>query len=295
MLRAAAARISVQRDGVATARRRGDGAEAGRGSGVPPEGCAPHRPNPSLPRHHAGGICDFPDAAVHVFADELRAASHRVDAWRAKPLSRRADRLGQEMGGSPGQEGGTWFGFSAVRAIPGTRDEVLLVPLPEHPHVHIAASPSGARTISCSIAATPISITPKSSRICSPAPKGVRFFELLVQFDGAVIPPPTKSGCVSSARTAAGEVQLICSHDPSDVLRPARHQRQAEAAPQPVSARKPTSAPQPVQQRDLRRRPRPANQTEKLPQHPPQFQGVFRPAEGSKRLILSTRTIGFRP
>ena len=26
---------------------------------------------------HAGGICDFPDAAVHVFADELRAASHR--------------------------------------------------------------------------------------------------------------------------------------------------------------------------------------------------------------------------
>ena len=26
---------------------------------------------------HAGGICDFPDAAVHVFAAELRAASHR--------------------------------------------------------------------------------------------------------------------------------------------------------------------------------------------------------------------------
>ncbi|HEY5206135.1 MAG TPA: MBL fold metallo-hydrolase, partial [Roseiarcus sp.] len=26
---------------------------------------------------HAGGIADFPDAAVHIFADELRAASHR--------------------------------------------------------------------------------------------------------------------------------------------------------------------------------------------------------------------------
>ena len=30
----------------------------------------------------------------------------------------------------------------------------------------------------------------------------------------------------------------------------------------------------------------------KSPEHPPQFQGVFRPAEGSKRLILSTRALG---
>ena len=34
------------------------------------------------------------------------------------------------------EEGETWFGFSAVRAIPGTRDEVLLVPLPGHSRGH---------------------------------------------------------------------------------------------------------------------------------------------------------------
>ena len=31
----------------------------------------------------------------------------------------------------------------------------------------------------------------------------------------------------------------------------------------------------------------------KSPEHPPQFQGVFRLAEGSKRLILSTRRLVF--
>ena len=52
---------------------------------------------------HAGGICDFPDAAVHVFAAELRAASHRSTLVRAKPLSQGADRRGQEMGGGRGR------------------------------------------------------------------------------------------------------------------------------------------------------------------------------------------------
>ena len=111
---------------------------------------------------HAGGICDFPDAAVHVFAAELRAASQRStlserNRYRAVQIAEVKKWAAVE------EEGETWFGFSAVRAIPGTRDEVLLVPLPVI-RAGIAASQSGARTIGCSIAATPISITPKSSR-----------------------------------------------------------------------------------------------------------------------------------
>jgi hypothetical protein len=53
------------------------------------------------------------------------------------------------------------------------------------------------------------------------------------------------------ARLAAGEVKLICSHDPSDFFAMKSAQREAQASPQP-SAPQPVSAPPPVQQRDLR-------------------------------------------
>ena len=44
----------------------------------------------------------------------------------------------------PGGE--DWFGFKAVRALPGTRDDVLLVPLPGHSRGHCGVAirtPSG--------------------------------------------------------------------------------------------------------------------------------------------------------
>ena len=84
---------------------------------------------------HAGGICDFPDAAVHVFADELRAASHRSTLGERNRY-RAAQIASVKKWAAVEEEGETWFGFSAVRAIPGTRDEVLLVPLPGHSRGH---------------------------------------------------------------------------------------------------------------------------------------------------------------
>ena len=65
---------------------------------------------------HAGGISDFPGAAVHIFAAELSAASSRPSLTRAQSLSRRADLRGQEMGGG---EGG---GRVLVRLLRGARD-----------------------------------------------------------------------------------------------------------------------------------------------------------------------------
>ena len=84
---------------------------------------------------HAGGIGDFPDAAVHVFAAELRAASHRSSLSERSRY--RAVQIAEVKKWAPvEEEGESWFGFSAVRAIPGTRDEVLLVPLPGHTRGH---------------------------------------------------------------------------------------------------------------------------------------------------------------
>jgi len=84
---------------------------------------------------HIGGLADFPAAQVHVFRNEH-------DAAMAPPLP------GVKNGYRPGQwqhgprwaryavDGERWFGFEAVRVIPGLSTEVLLIPLVGHSQGH---------------------------------------------------------------------------------------------------------------------------------------------------------------
>lgn len=80
---------------------------------------------------HAGGIGDFPNARVHVYADELAAA-------RARASLREKNRY------LPGQwadatwaphsvQGEDWMGFNSVRVI---GEDVVLVPLRGHTRGH---------------------------------------------------------------------------------------------------------------------------------------------------------------
>ncbi|ONI90465.1 MBL fold metallo-hydrolase [Saccharothrix sp. ALI-22-I] len=82
---------------------------------------------------HGGGLRDFPQARVHLSAEELAAATRpgksgndRVrypdNQWRHGP-----DWVAHETTGE------TWFGFSGVREV---RPDVLLVPLFGHTHGH---------------------------------------------------------------------------------------------------------------------------------------------------------------
>jgi glyoxylase-like metal-dependent hydrolase (beta-lactamase superfamily II) len=198
---------------------------------------------------HAGGISDFPEAAVHVFADELRAASHRSTLGERNRY--RVPQIASVKTWAPLEEDGeSWFGFSAVRAMPGTRDEVLLVPLPGHSRGHcgVAVRRADDWLLHCGDAYFHhAEVEPNFG----PPPKGLRFFESLAQFDGAQR-LANQARLRELARTAAGEVQLICSHDQSDFFAMKSAQREAQAAAQPVSLPRPVGAPTPVQQRDLR-------------------------------------------
>jgi glyoxylase-like metal-dependent hydrolase (beta-lactamase superfamily II) len=200
---------------------------------------------------HAGGICDFPDAAVHVFAAELRAASHRA-TLAERNRYRKAQIASVKKWAAVEEEGESWFGFSAVRAIPGTRDEVLLIPLPGHSRGHcgVAVRRADDWLLHCGDAYFHRSEVEPDGGL---APKGVRFFESLVEFDGAER-RANQARLRELARLAAGEVKLICSHDPSDFFAMKSAQREPQAAPQTVGAPQPISPPQPVQQRDLRAR-----------------------------------------
>jgi glyoxylase-like metal-dependent hydrolase (beta-lactamase superfamily II) len=91
---------------------------------------------------HAGGLGDFPDARVHVFTDELAAATARsalreknryIPAqWAHGPRWVEHDVAGEE-----------WLGFGSVKVL---SDDVLLVPLHGHTRGHCGVAvrrPSG--------------------------------------------------------------------------------------------------------------------------------------------------------
>lgn len=85
---------------------------------------------------HAGGLSDFPDARVHVMADELEAARRRttqkekgryvVQQWAHGPHW-------AEHGGG----GEAWHGFTA---LPVVGDDVLMLPLRGHTRGHAAVA-----------------------------------------------------------------------------------------------------------------------------------------------------------
>ena len=84
---------------------------------------------------HAGGIADFPHAAVHLYAREAAAALTPAD--RHERLVYRRVQWSHGPRWSPRElEGDRWEGFDAVRAVPELRDEVLLVPLTGHTRGH---------------------------------------------------------------------------------------------------------------------------------------------------------------
>jgi glyoxylase-like metal-dependent hydrolase (beta-lactamase superfamily II) len=80
---------------------------------------------------HAGGLADFPDAKIHVLARERQLAQSKLPlrhSWRYRPM---------QLAHSPHWvdytvDGARWFGFEAVRALEGIREEILLVPLSGH-------------------------------------------------------------------------------------------------------------------------------------------------------------------
>jgi glyoxylase-like metal-dependent hydrolase (beta-lactamase superfamily II) len=180
---------------------------------------------------HAGGICDFPDAAVHVFAAELRAASHR-SSFSERSRYRAVQIASVKKWDAVEEEGESWFGFSAVRAIPGTRDEVLLIPLPGHTRGHcgVAVRRSDDWLLHCGDAYFHHSeVEPGGGA----APKGLRWFESLANVDGAAR-RANQARLRELARLAAGVVKLICSHDLADFAAMKSEEREAQPAPAPV-------------------------------------------------------------
>lgn len=85
---------------------------------------------------HAGGLDDFPHAAVHMLGRERDAATRQetmLDRMRYRPQqwSTRENWRVYEAG-----EGDGWYGFACARNLEGVPPEILLVPLLGHTFGH---------------------------------------------------------------------------------------------------------------------------------------------------------------
>jgi len=162
---------------------------------------------------HAGGLVDFPSATVHVHAAELSAT--KEPTWRERERYRRA-QLSPVANWAPVEaEGDDWLGFKSVRPMPGTRDDVLLIPLFGHTRGHcgVAVRTGPGWLLHCGDAYFHhAEVAPEGGR----APAGIRAFESLVNVDKRAR-LANQQRLRELARRHGGEVRLISSHDPAEL------------------------------------------------------------------------------
>jgi glyoxylase-like metal-dependent hydrolase (beta-lactamase superfamily II) len=163
---------------------------------------------------HAGGLSDFPDAEVHVAADELTAAL--APPSRNERRRYRAPQWAHGPKWKPYAPGGeAWHGFDGVRAIDGLPPEILRVPLQGHTRGHHGIAVAGDRGLMLHCGDAYFfhgEVEPK--RRC---PVPLRAFQRLMAVD-----EEQRMANQDRLRTLANGtagVKLFCAHDPTDFAR----------------------------------------------------------------------------
>jgi glyoxylase-like metal-dependent hydrolase (beta-lactamase superfamily II) len=163
---------------------------------------------------HAGGLPDFPEAEVHVFAAEQRAALDPALSERGRyrrPHFEHGPRwVTYDSGGDE------WFGFESIRVMEAAGAEIAMIPLPGHSRGHVAIAVQDAdrwllHCGDCYFHHNEMAQPPS----CPPA---LRAFQTMMAFDNSA-----RKRNASRLRELAGangdEVTLFCAHDPVDLHR----------------------------------------------------------------------------
>ena len=166
---------------------------------------------------HAGGLPDFPDAQVHVFKPEHHAAMERPSLgekgrYRPAHFAHRPKWVLHET-----SAGERWNGFDSIRTLPGSSDEILLVPLIGHTRGHcgVAVNTGSGWLMHCGDAYFFHDEVNPQHPYCTP---GLRMFQSIVQIDGKQR-HANQTRLLELAATKGKEVELFCAHDPLELAR----------------------------------------------------------------------------
>lgn len=162
---------------------------------------------------HAGGLADFPKAKVHVFVDEYAAA------MKPRTLIEKNRYLRYQWKHSPDWvkhqvDGERWEGFASVRALGGTKDGVLLVPMVGHTRGHcaIAVRDGAGWLLHCGDAYFYRGEMEPSPH-CTP---GLSTFQTLVAVDN-VRRKENQARLRELKQSAGKRIRLFSAHDPVEL------------------------------------------------------------------------------
>ncbi|MEV6561593.1 MBL fold metallo-hydrolase [Nocardia sp. NPDC051756] len=161
---------------------------------------------------HTGGLPDFPHATVHVNADELEAARRPLTFMERRRYAGASWAHGPKWA-EHRVDGADWFGFRAVRELPGLPDEILLIPLDGHTRGHTGvAIDTGATEGPRWLLHAGDSYDFHGQLSADPTcPLGFKVFQYAMQSNRS-----NRLHNVERLRELAttGEVDIFCAHDP---------------------------------------------------------------------------------
>jgi glyoxylase-like metal-dependent hydrolase (beta-lactamase superfamily II) len=165
---------------------------------------------------HGGGLPDFPDAQVHLWAPELETMQNPPRRERRRYVMSKAHWAHGPKWVTHRPEGEEWLGFESVRVLPDSDAEILLIPLPGHTfgHTGVAVREDDTWLLHCGDAYF-FRGDVETPRRCPP---GLRAFQSLVQADSK-LRHENQERLRELARRRAGEVRLMSSHDPVEFER----------------------------------------------------------------------------
>ena len=160
---------------------------------------------------HAGGLDDFPRAAVHMLQQERDYAVLQrtwLDWQRFRPQqwSTRANWHVYEIGA-----GESWFGFERVHRLEGVPPNIVLVPLPGHTHGHcgVAVELADKWLLLAGDAYFYHREMDVNSPSCTP---GLRMYQTLMEKDRRARLHNQKR-LRALRQDHAREIEIFCSHD----------------------------------------------------------------------------------
>lgn len=165
---------------------------------------------------HAGGLADFPDATVHVLAEEHHAAmARRTRNERRRYRSAQWDHAPRWSLYKP--EGEPWFGFECVRGLEGLPPEILIVPLVGHTrgHAGVAVESDGGWLLHAGDAYFHRSELDPDRRRCPPI---LDVFQRVLAVNGPAR-VANQERLRQLALENAGNVHVFSAHDPVELDR----------------------------------------------------------------------------